>query len=99
MLAAVSVLCVLAVQNASALTLEESIAAALKSNPQIGQAIENRRATEWELRQARGSFFLASTSKPRQALANWIARRAVRRASSVPRSILRKSAPSSSSSW
>ena len=56
MLAAVSVLCVFAVQNASALTLEESIASALKTNPQIGQAIENRRATEWELRQARGLF-------------------------------------------
>jgi adhesin transport system outer membrane protein len=56
MLAAVSVLCVFAVQNASALTLEESIAAALRSNPQIGQAIESRRATEWELRQARGLF-------------------------------------------
>lgn len=55
-LAAVSVVCVFAVERASALTLEESIAAALKSNPQIGQAIENRRATEWELRQARGLF-------------------------------------------
>jgi adhesin transport system outer membrane protein len=56
MLAAVSVLCAFAVNEASALTLEESIASALKTNPQIGQAIENRRATEWELRQARGLF-------------------------------------------
>ena len=50
------VLCAFAVNEASALTLEESIASALKTNPQIGQAIENRRATEWELRQARGLF-------------------------------------------
>jgi outer membrane protein, adhesin transport system len=55
-LAAVSVLCAFSVERASALTLEESIASALKTNPQIGQAIENRRATEWELRQARGLF-------------------------------------------
>jgi len=55
-LAAVSVLSVLAAAQASALTLEESIATALKTNPSIGQAIENRRATEWELRQARGLF-------------------------------------------
>jgi adhesin transport system outer membrane protein len=56
MLAAVSVMCAFSVERASALTLEESIASALKTNPQIGQAIENRRATEWELRQARGLF-------------------------------------------
>lgn len=55
-MAAVSVVCVLGVERAHSLTLEESIAAALKSNPSIGQAIENRRATEWELRQARGLF-------------------------------------------
>ena len=55
-LAAVSALSVLAANRASALTLEESIAAALKTSPSIGQAIENRRATEWELRQARGLF-------------------------------------------
>src|SRR5262245_37013022 len=55
-MAAVSLLCVFGVNQASALTLEESISAALQSNPSIGQAIENRRATEFELRQARGLF-------------------------------------------
>jgi adhesin transport system outer membrane protein len=56
MLVAVSLLCVAATGQASALTLEEAIAAALQTNPSIGQAIENRRATEFELRQARGLF-------------------------------------------
>ena len=55
-MAAVGLLPVLAASQAVALTLEESIAAALKTNPSIGQAIENRRATEFELRQARGLF-------------------------------------------
>lgn len=55
-LATVAALSVLAASRASALTLEESIATALKTSPSIGQAIENRRATEWELRQARGLF-------------------------------------------
>jgi len=56
LMAAVAVLAVCAVDRAQALTLEQSIAAALQTNPSIGQAIENRRATEWELRQARGLF-------------------------------------------
>src|SRR5262245_49524473 len=54
--ASVSVLCFLAMGQASAITLDEAIGAALKTNPSIGQAIENRRATEWELRQARGLY-------------------------------------------
>src|SRR5262245_35964793 len=56
LMAAVSITCFSALDRASALTLEESIAAALKTNPSIGQAIENRRATEFELRQARGLY-------------------------------------------
>ncbi len=42
--------------SASALTLKEAAAIALDSNPEIGQAIENREAIEFELRQARGLF-------------------------------------------
>ena len=41
---------------ADALTLRESVAVALESNPDIGQAIENREAIEFELRQARGLY-------------------------------------------
>lgn len=42
--------------SASALTLKEAIAVALESNPEIGQAIENREAIEFELRQAKGLY-------------------------------------------
>ncbi len=42
--------------TSSALTLKEAIATALHSNPEIGQAIENREAIEFELRQARGLY-------------------------------------------
>jgi adhesin transport system outer membrane protein len=41
---------------AQAITLHEAIAVALESNPEIGQAIENREAIEFELRQARGLY-------------------------------------------
>jgi adhesin transport system outer membrane protein len=41
---------------AFALTLEEAVAIAVESNPEIGQAIENREAIQFELRQARGLF-------------------------------------------
>ena len=41
---------------AQALTLEQAISIALDSNPEIGQAIENREAIEFELRQARGLY-------------------------------------------
>ncbi len=41
---------------ADAMTLRESVAVALESNPDIGQAIENREAIEFELRQARGLY-------------------------------------------
>ncbi len=42
--------------NASALTLREAVSVALESNPQIGQAVQNREAIEFELRQARGLY-------------------------------------------
>nr|WP_240532725.1 TolC family outer membrane protein [Nitratireductor indicus] len=42
--------------NASALSLKEAMAVALESNPEIGQAVENREAIEFELRQARGLY-------------------------------------------
>ena len=42
--------------SAMALTLKEAAAVALELNPEIGQAIENREAIEFELRQARGLY-------------------------------------------
>ena len=42
--------------NAWAITLEQAVSIALDSNPEIGQAIENREAIEFELRQARGLY-------------------------------------------
>lgn len=42
--------------GAQALSLKESIAVAVESNPEIGQAIENREAIEFELRQAKGLY-------------------------------------------
>lgn len=38
------------------MTLDEAVATTLKSNPQIMQAVENREAVEFELRQARGLY-------------------------------------------
>ncbi|MBO6719220.1 MAG: TolC family outer membrane protein [Rhizobiaceae bacterium] len=42
--------------SAHALTLKEAISEALTTNPEILQAAENREATEFELRQARGLY-------------------------------------------
>ena len=42
---------ILSCGNAHALTLKEAMAVAVESNPEIGQAIENREAIEFELRQ------------------------------------------------
>lgn len=47
---------VLATSPSTALTLREAIATTIDSNPQIGAAIENREAIEFELRQARGLY-------------------------------------------
>ncbi|WP_246272864.1 TolC family outer membrane protein [Oricola thermophila] len=43
-------------QPAHAISLNEAVTVAVESNPEIGQAIENREAIEFELRQARGLF-------------------------------------------
>ena len=42
--------------SAHSLTLQEAVAVAVESNPEIGQAIENREAIEFELRQAKGLY-------------------------------------------
>jgi adhesin transport system outer membrane protein len=44
------------ITDAAALTLREAVAVAVQSNPQISQAAQNREATEFELRQAKGLF-------------------------------------------
>jgi adhesin transport system outer membrane protein len=46
----------LAASPSHALTLKEAVNTALHSNPEIGQAIENREAIEFELRQAKGLY-------------------------------------------
>jgi outer membrane protein, adhesin transport system len=45
-----------AITPAQALSLKEAVGVALESNPEIGQAIENREAIQFELRQARGLY-------------------------------------------
>jgi adhesin transport system outer membrane protein len=42
--------------KANAMSLREAIAIAVESNPEIGQAVENREAIEFELRQAKGLY-------------------------------------------
>lgn len=42
--------------SANALSLREAVSVTLESNPQIGQAVQNREAIEFELRQARGLY-------------------------------------------
>ena len=46
----------LAAGEASAISLKDSIAISIDANPQIGEAIENREAIQFELRQAAGLF-------------------------------------------
>ena len=41
---------------ARAISLREAVKTALEANPEIGQAIANREATQFELRQARGLY-------------------------------------------
>ncbi|TDH34482.1 channel protein TolC [Pseudohoeflea suaedae] len=45
-----------AITPAGAISLNDAVAVAVEANPEIGQAIENREAIEFELRQARGLF-------------------------------------------
>jgi outer membrane protein, adhesin transport system len=47
---------IFAATRADALTLKDAIAVTIDSNPQVAQAIENREAIEFELRQARGLY-------------------------------------------
>jgi adhesin transport system outer membrane protein len=49
-------MCVAFVDAASAMTLQQAIDKTMKTNPQIMQAAQNREATEFELRQARGLY-------------------------------------------
>ncbi|CDP53586.1 Type I secretion system, outer membrane component LapE  len=42
--------------QAQALSLQQAIASAVKTNPEIGQAVANREATEFELKQALGLY-------------------------------------------
>lgn len=44
------------VPGADAVTLEEAVRAAIKTNPDIGAVVENRRAVDFELSQARAGF-------------------------------------------
>lgn len=62
LLAGASCLCLIAAgtllpaSSASAISLREAVAVSLEANPEIGQAIENREAIEFELRQAKGLY-------------------------------------------
>src|SRR5688500_17705721 len=49
-------LAVLLVSPVSAMTLQQAVAIAVDSNPEIGAAIENRSATSFELQQALGLY-------------------------------------------
>lgn len=49
-------LTLMAGSNAYALSMLESVRIAVRSNPEIGEAIANREAIEFELRQGRGQF-------------------------------------------
>lgn len=73
--------------NASALSLKEAMAVALESNPEIGQAVENREAIEFELRQARGLYL---PSVDLEASAGSITPRAAVSGSRTTRSTRRK---------
>jgi len=46
----------IAASDVNAVTLEEAVRAALKTNPDIGAVVENRRAVDHELSQARSGF-------------------------------------------
>lgn len=54
--AALSFLAAFLPHTAKGLTLQEAVRIAVASNPEIGQAIQNREAIEFELRQARGLY-------------------------------------------
>ncbi|MDH3741461.1 MAG: TolC family protein, partial [Hyphomicrobiales bacterium] len=53
---AVAAMTVIAGSSASALSMLDSVRIAVESNPEIGEAIANREAIEFELRQGRGLY-------------------------------------------
>ncbi len=53
-LAAGVALLALSSTSSNAVSLKDAVSVALDSNPEIGEAIENREAIEFELRQAKG---------------------------------------------
>jgi adhesin transport system outer membrane protein len=55
-LATTAAVALLAAGEASAVSLKDSIAISIDANPEIGQAIENREAIQFELRQAAGLY-------------------------------------------
>ncbi len=50
-------LVILSSEQAMAISLRDALAIAVESNPQIGKAIENRKAVAFELQQAQGLYF------------------------------------------
>lgn len=66
----VLVLCWLLPGAAAAASLREAVAAALETNPEIGEAIANQHATEFELRQSRSQYLprvdLQTSTGPRK---------------------------------
>ncbi|MEM8837492.1 MAG: TolC family protein [Pseudomonadota bacterium] len=48
--------CALFSGKASAISLNEAVSIAVQTSPEVGQAVENREAVEFELRQARGLY-------------------------------------------
>ena len=47
---------ILSIGFANAMTMKEAVAIAVKSNPEIGQAIANREGVQFELEQGRGLY-------------------------------------------
>ncbi len=54
---ALAVLCwMVPVDSGTAMSLEDAIRVALEANPEVGEAVANREATEFELKQAKGLY-------------------------------------------
>lgn len=51
-----AVLCLTSASSSHAMTLEDAIRVALEANPEVGEAIANREAIEFELKQAKGLY-------------------------------------------
>ncbi len=61
-------------QPAHAMNLRDAVSLALISNPQIGQAIQDREALEFELKQAHGEYLPRVDFEGSSAFKNTIAR-------------------------